>query len=65
MSGGDSSPSTRPGRRERFLIAFSLGFFRIFGPLIRGAIRRGIAGPNVLITVRGRRTGRSELRPKG
>jgi deazaflavin-dependent oxidoreductase (nitroreductase family) len=49
--------------RERVVTAFSLAFFRLFGPLIRSAIRRGIAGPNVLVTVRGRRTGRPRTTP--
>jgi deazaflavin-dependent oxidoreductase (nitroreductase family) len=60
---GASRPHTKPGPRERVLTAFSLAFFRAFGPLIRRAIHRGIAGPNVLVTVRGRRSGRPRTTP--
>ena len=60
---GASRPEAKPGPRERVLIAVSLAFFRAFGPLIRRAIRRGIAGPNVLLTVRGRRSGRPRTTP--
>src|SRR6266705_6618307 len=60
---GASRPDPKPGPRARILTAFSLAFFRAFGPLIRRAIRRGIAGPNVLLTVRGRRTGRPRTTP--
>jgi deazaflavin-dependent oxidoreductase (nitroreductase family) len=60
---GASRPEARSGPRERVLIAFSLAFFQAFGPLIRRAIRRGIAGPNVLLTVRGRRSGRPRTTP--
>ncbi len=62
-TGGASRPEAKGGPRERVLTAFSLAFFRAFGPLIRRAIRRGIAGPNVLLTVRGRRSGRSRTTP--
>ena len=60
---GASRSEAKPGPRERVLTAFSLAFFRAFGPLIRRAIRRGIAGPNVLLTVRGRRSGRPWTTP--
>jgi deazaflavin-dependent oxidoreductase (nitroreductase family) len=53
----------KPGPRGRVLTAFSLAFFRAFGPLIRRAIHRGIAGPNILVTVRGRRSGRPRTTP--
>ena len=42
---GAPRPQRKPGPRERVLTAFSLAFFRAFGPLIRRAIHRGIAGP--------------------
>jgi deazaflavin-dependent oxidoreductase (nitroreductase family) len=45
------------------LTAFSLAFFRAFGPMIRRAIRRGWSGPNVLVTVRGRRSGQLRTTP--
>jgi deazaflavin-dependent oxidoreductase (nitroreductase family) len=60
---GAPLPEAPPGTRERLLTALSLAFFRVFGPLIRRAIRRGIAGPNVLVTVRGRRSGRPRTTP--
>jgi deazaflavin-dependent oxidoreductase (nitroreductase family) len=60
---GASPLEVKRGPRERVLTAFSLAFFRAFGPLIRRAIRRGIAGPNVLLTVRGRRSGRPRTTP--
>jgi deazaflavin-dependent oxidoreductase (nitroreductase family) len=60
---GASQRGAAPGARERALTALSLGFFRVFGPLIRRAIRRGIAGPNVLVTVRGRRSGLPRTTP--
>src|SRR5437879_8006582 len=60
---GASGRGAKPSPRERTLIAFSLAFFRAFGPLIRRAIRRGIARPNVLLTVRGRRSGRPRTTP--
>jgi deazaflavin-dependent oxidoreductase (nitroreductase family) len=62
-SEGGSRPGTKPGRRDRVLIGFSLAFFRAFGPLIRWAISHGIAGPNVLLTVRGRRSGQPRTTP--
>jgi deazaflavin-dependent oxidoreductase (nitroreductase family) len=62
-TGGASGPHAKPGLRERLVIALSLAFFRVVGPLIRRAIRRGIAGPNVLLTVRGRRSGRPRTTP--
>jgi deazaflavin-dependent oxidoreductase (nitroreductase family) len=37
--------------------------FRAIGPLVRLALRRGLAAPNVLLTVRGRRTGRPHSTP--
>ena len=52
-----------PGLRERSITMFSIAFFRAFGPLIRRAIQRGMAGPNVLVTVRGRRTGLPRTTP--
>jgi deazaflavin-dependent oxidoreductase (nitroreductase family) len=60
---GASRPEASPGTRERLLTTLFLAFFRVFGPLIRWAIRRGIAGPNVLVTVRGRRSGRPRTTP--
>jgi deazaflavin-dependent oxidoreductase (nitroreductase family) len=60
---GRARAQGKAGTRERFLITLSLAFFRVFGPLIRWAIRRGIAGPNVLVTVRGRRSGRPRTTP--
>lgn len=60
---GASRPEAKPSPRERVLTALSLALFRAFGPLIRRAIRRGVAGPNVLVTVRGRRSGRPRTTP--
>lgn len=37
--------------------------FTLLGPLVRRAIRRGVAGPNVVLTVRGRSTGRLRSTP--
>src|SRR5262245_25717804 len=37
--------------------------FRVIGPLVRLAVRRGLAGPNILLTVRGRTTGRPRGTP--
>jgi deazaflavin-dependent oxidoreductase (nitroreductase family) len=62
-TGGGSGPQAKPGWRERALTATSLAFFRVFGPLVRRAIHRGIAGPNVLVTVRGRRSGLPRTTP--
>ena len=62
-TGGISGARVSRGARERVLIPLSLAFFRVFCPLIRRAIRRGIAGPNVLLTVRGRRSGRPRTTP--
>ena len=57
------STGTPPGRldpRER--VAGAL--FRLIGPLVRRGVRRGLpAGPNVLLTVRGRSSGRPRTTP--
>jgi deazaflavin-dependent oxidoreductase (nitroreductase family) len=51
-----------PGDRLRLRIGAAI--FRLIGPLVRGVIRAGLpAGPNVLLTVRGRRTGRPRTVP--
>jgi deazaflavin-dependent oxidoreductase (nitroreductase family) len=56
-----SAPSHRgPEPRQRLAALL----FRLLGPLVRLAIRRGsTAGPNVLVTVRGRATGRPRSTP--
>jgi deazaflavin-dependent oxidoreductase (nitroreductase family) len=44
----------RPDPRERV----AKGIFRLIGPIVRWALASGLpAGPNVLLTVRGRKTG--------
>lgn len=54
------TPPDRPDPRER--VAGPL--FRLVGPLVRRVIRRGLpAGPNVLLTVRGRSSGRPRTTP--
>src|SRR5512138_3311598 len=37
--------------------------FRWIGPLVRLLLRRGLGGPNVLLTIRGRRSGRPHTTP--
>jgi deazaflavin-dependent oxidoreductase (nitroreductase family) len=54
------TPPGRPDLRER--VAGPL--FRLAGPLVRRVIRRGLpAGPNVLLTVRGRSSGQPRTTP--
>jgi deazaflavin-dependent oxidoreductase (nitroreductase family) len=60
VSHGSVTPPGRPDPRER--VAGPL--FRLIGPLVRRVIRRGLpAGPNVLLTVRGRSSGRPRTTP--
>jgi len=53
------TPPGRPDPRER--VAGPL--FRLIGPLVRRVIRRGLGEPNVLLTVRGRSSGRPRTTP--
>ena len=56
---GAGSPS-KADPRERFVAVL----FRAIGPLVRLVVRRGLpAGPNVLLTVRGRVSGRPHSTP--
>ncbi len=60
------SAATRPGRpdrRARVVLRVAGPLFRLVGPLVRGLIRRGVAGPNVLLTVRGRSSGQPRTTP--
>ncbi len=54
-----AAPPGRPDLRQRLVTPL----FRLLGPLVRRAIRRGPAGPNVLLTVRGRSSGRPRSTP--
>jgi deazaflavin-dependent oxidoreductase (nitroreductase family) len=56
----ERAPSGGPDPRER--VAGPL--FRLIGPLVRSVVSRGLpAGPNVLLTVRGRSSGRPRTTP--
>jgi deazaflavin-dependent oxidoreductase (nitroreductase family) len=58
----NSTAASTPGRpdpRQRLIAPL----FRLVGPLVRRAIRGGLAGPNVLLTVRGRSSGRPRTTP--
>jgi len=58
-----ASPPGRPDRRARVVLWVAGPLFRLVGPLVRGLIRRGLAGPNVLLTVRGRSSGQPRTVP--
>jgi deazaflavin-dependent oxidoreductase (nitroreductase family) len=53
------SSASKPDPRQRLAVPL----FRAIGPLVRLALRHGLAGPNVLVTVRGRVTGRPHSTP--
>jgi deazaflavin-dependent oxidoreductase (nitroreductase family) len=57
----ESQPGSVPKPDPRQRLAIPL--FRAIGPIVRSAVRRGLAGPNVLLTVRGRVTGRPRSTP--
>jgi deazaflavin-dependent oxidoreductase (nitroreductase family) len=51
-------PAANPSG-DQLRLRIGAAIFRLIGPLVRGVIRAGLpAGPNVLLTVRGRRTGK-------
>ncbi len=54
------APTEAPDLRQRL----AAPLFRLLGPLVRRVIRRGLpAGPNVLLTVRGRASGKPRSTP--
>lgn len=56
--GSNADPSTVDIRQR-----VAAPVFRWIGPLMRRVLRRGLGAPNVLLTVRGRRSGRPHTTP--